>query len=519
MAVKLSPRHSVTVIFCTTVATSLSGCGVSSDGTSSLSGTTSTAATVATFSSASTKSSTFAAYYRRSTSNTGASTATTPVAATSTTMSSTTPAPVTSTQPQVQVPSIVLVSTAVPNRLLIGSSAHYYEGKTDAARFGPLSQQAGMNTFRTDVQWWDIEISKGELRVPAYLANLEQAVNDAIARGDRPLLVLDYGNDFYDNRGFPISDAAQAGFVRFAEFVAKYFKGRVSQYEVWNEWNIGTGTPNGDPGSAADYARLLKKVYTVVKAVDPSIQVIAGATSQIPSDWITTMIGQAEGQYDGISVHPYNYSNGPVGRTPEAAMQSVNALNQLITQAAGKQVPLYLTEMGWPTHTGWNGADKDTAANFTARMNLLLNQMPNVKGIWWYDFQDDGTNTAEPEQNFGLMTTTYAPKPAYFAVRDTARLVTTATSVTKLNLCASLYAFRYGLPDGRATLAVWSSKGDVVNLNFASATPLEFLDVGSNVAASQVSAVAGSPYPVPAAERPKLITGNLSAATISAQCK
>lgn len=512
------PRHIAAVASCTTFAAlALSGCGGGADAIASATGTTTAATTFATPTDASERSTILAAYRKRSTTNTGLSTTTMP-AATQTT-STTSSAVGAGAQSQRTMLSAVVVSTVVPNQLLVGSSAHFYEGKTDAARFGPLSQQAGMNTFRTDVQWWDIEISQGELVVPAYLANLEKAVNDAVARGDRPLLVLDYGNDFYDNRGFPISDAAQAGFVRFAEFVARHFKGRVSQYEVWNEWNIGTGTPNGNAGTAADYARLLKKVYTAVKAIDPAIQVIAGATSQIPSDWIQTMISQAEGKYDGISVHPYNYSNGPVGRTPEAAMQSLDALNQLITQAVGKPVPLYLTEMGWPTHTAWNGADKDTAANFTARMNLLLNQMPYVKGIWWYDFQDDGTDPAEPEQNFGLMTTTYVPKPAYFAMRDTTRLVTTATSFSRLALCSSLYAFKFGLPDGRSTLAIWSAKGDIVNLNFAGAATLETLDAGSNVATKQVSIAAGSPYLVAADERPKLITGDLSAANISAQCK
>ena len=516
MLYELPSRHAMTVSFCTALsALTLSGCGAGGDAVDASTGTATAAMTVASSPDASGRSSTVAAYRQSVRTKTRTPATVSPTTSTAPTAT----APTGNTQAQPTLLATSTVSAATPDRLMVGSSVHFYEGKTDAARFGTLSKQAGMNTFRTDVQWWDIEISPGELSVPAYLANLENAVNDALARGDRPLLVLDYGNDFYENRGFPISDAAQAGFVRFAEFVARHFKGRVSQYEVWNEWNIGTGTPSGNPGSAADYARLLKKVYTAVKNVDPSIQVIAGATSQIPSDWITTMIGQAEGKYDAISVHPYNYSNGPVGRTPEAAMASLNALNQLVTKAAGKSVPLYLTEMGWPTHNGWNGADKDTAANFTARMNLLLNQMPFVKGIWWYDFQDDGTDLAEPEQNFGLMTTTYAPKPAYFSMRDTARLVTTATSVSRVASCASLYAFKYALPDGRSTLAIWSAKGDVLNLKFAGTATLETLDVGSNVAAKQVSVAANLPYSVTAAERPKLITGDLSAASISAECK
>jgi hypothetical protein len=117
------------------------------------------------------------------------------------------------------------------------------------------------------------------------------------------------------------------------------------------------------------------------------------------------------------------------------------------------------------------------------------------------------------------MTTTYAPKPAYFAMRDTAKLVTSATTVTRLDLCPSLYAFNYALPDGKSSLAIWSSKGDVVTLNFSGSSTMEALDVGSNVAPRQISATSSSPYSVTAGERPILISGNLSTATVTAQCK
>src|SRR5690606_13281698 len=39
--------------------------------------------------------------------------------------------------------------------------------------------------------------------------------------------------------------------------------------------------------------------------------------------------------------------------------------------------------------------------------------LPNVRGYWWYDFRNDGTDKREREHNFGLLRQDYSLKPAY----------------------------------------------------------------------------------------------------------
>ena len=45
----------------------------------------------------------------------------------------------------------------------------------------------------------------------------------------------------------------------------------------------------------------------------------------------------------------------------------------------------------------------------------LSRRFGTFEAIYWYDFQDDGTNPTNPEHNFGLIREDFSPKPAYVA--------------------------------------------------------------------------------------------------------
>ncbi len=79
------------------------------------------------------------------------------------------------------------------------------------------------------------------LEFPDSLRDLDQLVTRAVRRGVRPLLILDYGNPIYDGGGQISSPEAIEAWSRYVRFVVAHFKGRVDQFEVWNEWNIGGG--------------------------------------------------------------------------------------------------------------------------------------------------------------------------------------------------------------------------------------------------------------------------------------
>jgi polysaccharide biosynthesis protein PslG len=196
----------------------------------------------------------------------------------------------------------------------------------------------------------------------------------------------------------------------------RHFKGRVDQFEVWNEWNIGLGSPTRRPGTAQAYVPVLRAAYQAVKAENPSAVVIGGAVAGIDDRWIEAF-GEAGGfQYlDAFSVHPYNYQQERP--TPEADIEHLDALKARVDHfAPGRDLQIYVTEVGWPTHEGPHGSTEATEAANLQRFLLLAKSRSWIAGVWWYDLFDDGDNPHDKENRFGLLSHAGVGKPAFEAL-------------------------------------------------------------------------------------------------------
>ena len=307
------------------------------------------------------------------------------------------------------------VEPVTPSGFVVGVCTHFSQGKGLLPVNLSLIRQAGANALRDETGWNRLESVKGQLKMPD---EWDAFVRRAAAMGIRPLLILDYGNRFYDNGDKPLSGEALEGFARYSEFVVRHFKGVVHDYEVWNEYDIRIGGTS--PGSAEDYARMLRKVYPRIKAVDPSITVYGGAMTSggIDKGWLESMLAAgALADLDVVSIHSYNHLEPGRGHTPEAWAEWTRKVEETVRKHnGGKAAPLAVSEMGWPTQSDKFGATPQAAADYLARMFLLGRGMPFLKGIWWYDFQDDGWNSTDAENNFGMVRPDLTPKPAYFAL-------------------------------------------------------------------------------------------------------
>jgi hypothetical protein len=321
--------------------------------------------------------------------------------------------------------------------------------------------QTGVSTFRDEVFWHRIETKPGVLLFPDSLKDLDQLVTDAQKQGRRPLLILDYGNPLYDDGGLIRSPEGIAAYVRYVRFVVRYFRGRVDQFEIWNEWNIGSGGTQEQKlaryGSPQEYAALLRAAYTAIKVENPSAVVIGGAFAGYDYAWIDTF-GRAGGfnSLDGFSIHPYVFSEGrpvpqapaavgvttglagverfvsmltpearadtpfrPAPGTPESAIKHLDDLKSRIdVLAPARNVRIYVTEAGWPTQKGAHGVSDETSAAYLQRFMLLAKARPWIAGVWWYDLFDDGDDAQNKEHRFGLLAKNGTPKPALQALAD-----------------------------------------------------------------------------------------------------
>ena len=336
---------------------------------------------------------------------------------------------------------------------VVGISVHLADNPSLVASELTTIQETGATSIRDDVHWSRVEASKGHLAIPA---GLEDFVNQALKAKLQPLLILDYGNQFYDGGKKPASPEALSGFARFAVFVVQHFKGRVHMYEIWNEWDDTAGGTL--PGSAPDYVRLLKVVYPAVKAADPSSIFIAGSVSAGGPNWLSGMLSSgAIGLFDGISSHPYNFSKHD--RTPDAWAADLLATENVIHRyTGGRDLPLYVTEMGWPTYKGHGGSTPQEAGVFLAQMFLLARTMSFLKGVWWYDFRDDGPDPGNAGDNFGLVDPSLRPKPAFAAMKSIASVVKSASMAENLPTGnPTLRAVRFRLSGGTQLLALWNA--------------------------------------------------------------
>jgi polysaccharide biosynthesis protein PslG len=394
----------------------------------------------------------------------------------------------------------VTVSVATPGHPFeMGVVTHFGQNKGNISANLNLIQQMGATSIRDEVQWSTVEHQKGQYVMPT---GTETFVNASLARGVRPLLTLAYGNPLYDNGNKPTSDAAIEGFAKYAEFVVSQLKGRVSLYEIWNEWDGSVG--NTTPGTAESYVKLLKVVYPRLKAIDPNAIIVGGAVSggAISGSWFNQMLAAgALSASDAISVHQYIYSSHG---TPEILINKLAAIeNTLRSHNANQDFPLYLTETGWPTTVGTSAVQ---FGDFNAETVLLAGSLSFLKGIWWYDFQDDGTQASNVEDNFGLVRADLTPKPGYYALTAVMGWIGGAEFAGRLTTSdPAVDGVQFRLSNGQQGIATWIQGTGSNQVQLSGASLIQTLPVS---ASSALSTLASDPQMLDVTEAVAWITGN-----------
>ena len=87
----------------------------------------------------------------------------------------------------------------------------------------------------------------------------------------RPLVILNYGNRFYDKGNYPVTPESIEGYKRYCGEIVRFSGGRVRLFQLWNEWDGGCGMSSlgFGRGKAAGYVKMLKEVYPQLKKIAP----------------------------------------------------------------------------------------------------------------------------------------------------------------------------------------------------------------------------------------------------------
>ena len=198
-----------------------------------------------------------------------------------------------------------------------------------------LMEQAGIRWARADFSWSYFQPARDEWRFDRY----DTIVEASRRRSVTLLPILCYNV----NWAFPAHEHLD-DWCNYVRVVVERYKEDLRHWEVWNEPNIGFWKPEPNP---EQYTALLKATYETIKAIDPDLQVVYGGTAGIPFDYLRTTfeLGAMEA-FDILAVHPYRYPRSPEAGEIGPDLKKTWAL--LAEFGGGK--PIWITELGWPTH-------------------------------------------------------------------------------------------------------------------------------------------------------------------------
>lgn len=336
-----------------------------------------------------------------------------------------------------------------------------------------LAGEAGLHYIRTDLFWEEIE-RDGRVDFSehdAFLARLD-------AVGLKPLLIIDYLHDDYMDERLDEPDEI-AAYARFAGQAAAHYRGRGVVWEIWNEPDVDESEHFLEPEV---FARMTREAAAAIRAADPQARIVSGGISWIDFDYAREVFEAWDRDgapaIDAFAVHPYRDSG------PESAFEDIAALSLSMT-AHQHRWPIWSSEWGYSSadmpeggaRNGHRPAARRAQAVLAARQALTL-WLAGVETGIWYELTDEGDDARDDWDNFGLIDTEGAAKPALRALQTFAAQTDGAILLGPLaDVPEDVSALRFQSAT-RDIVVVWSHTRDVrveLSLNREGASAVNML--------------------------------------------
>ena len=336
---------------------------------------------------------------------------------------------------------LVALTVAAVVGLSAAPSAHAVEmglvtdltwGASDAdkEREYAVLDDLGARWIRLTANWAEIERERGSYNAWS-LEQIDTAVRRNLAAGRRVVLMVNgapqwaSGSAYHDTPPRDVTD-----YARFVGFLAARYAGLgVAGYEIWNEPNLSRFWGNGTP-DAASYVELLRGASAAVRSADPQAKVVFGglSTNDVPYVRAAYDAG-AKDLFDVMALHPYTcderidvLSRQSDGTVPAGTFLGYREVRALMV-SLGDPRPIWMTELGFSTTTGWCGVSEATQATHLGVAVALLEQDPYVEAMMVYNLRNNYWDADQDtlEARFGLMTTDFRPKAAYSVFKTLAQ--------------------------------------------------------------------------------------------------
>ena len=318
-------------------------------------------------------------------------------------------------------------------------------------RAAEMARDAGVKWSREDFSWGRIERRRGQFDWTYY----DKLVACARRNGITVYAIVGYWTDWTK----PYTPEGIGDYVRFLKVLVQRYRNAVKQWEIWNEPNIFFWQ-----GPKDLYAELLTKSYAAIKELDPSAQVLGLSTAGIDRKFIGRML-ELKAPFDVLTIHPYRSH-----LDDRAFIQDLQTVSDQVKRPDGQRRPVWLTEMGWATHTPHPTLRQDFTPNtLRAQAELIVRSYlcAIVSGVeprtFWYDFRNDGDDPIYFEHQMGIINQDFTPKPAYNAFATLTRLLRGQRLVGPVPAPAGVLAFAFQPVAGGPgqTLVLWSPRTEV----------------------------------------------------------
>lgn len=188
--------------------------------------------------------------------------------------------------------------------------------------------------------------------------------------------------------------------------VVDHYHDRVSVWEVWNE-------PDSPdyllPNTATNYKDLLTIAYETIKEIDPQATVLSAGLAQADPSFLTNLLAQADGYFDGVGLHSYYCQDYVSTGNINQLQTDIQAFNQLLRDQRSI-AKIWITEIGCSIYSSTYSQSVQT--NFLSQATEWLSSQNYIAKIFLYTFRDSDSRS-DYENNFGLLELDFKPKSAW----------------------------------------------------------------------------------------------------------
>jgi polysaccharide biosynthesis protein PslG len=345
-----------------------------------------------------------------------------------------------------------------------GVVSHLYY--TDRERVLTLSGIAGYTWVRQQIQWKDIE---GPQPKDYKWGDLDNIVEDVSSRNIKLLISIVKSPSFYNpTNGLPQNPADMGDFV--AALVQRYGT-KINAIEIWNEQNL--AIENGGRVTEEDagrYVEILAESFRRIKALEPSIVVLAGAPSSSgvndpniavsDENYYRAMYsyngGMIKDFFDAQAVHPGGAANPPDTMWPDNPsyiegcqpapdrcwndhpthyFRHLENIRKFMVEEGVGDHQMWITEFGWATRNNTPGYEFGNYVTLEQQAEYILEAMQiaeeryrdesgapwiGVMFLWNSNFAvlwgAEG-NPDHEQASFGILNPDWSPRPSFLAIQ------------------------------------------------------------------------------------------------------